>query len=58
MTYMFDNPTYNRVALPKNIEILYRRYALYSYCEGTRCDAHRRKLFTGIKIGFFLKTDC
>ena len=48
MTYMFESPTYNRIQMTKDIATRYPRYRLYSYCEGTRCEAHRRNQFTGI----------
>ena len=48
MTYMFENPTYIPITMPPNIQVLYRRYGLYSYCEGIRCEAHRRNQFSGI----------
>lgn len=49
MTYMFENPTYPQIALPADVETRYPRYSLHSYCEGTRCEAHRRSQFTGKK---------
>ena len=57
MTYMFENPTYHRIEMPEEVENRYRRYSLYSYCEGVRCEAHRRNQFTGIQSPsyFFLK---
>jgi hypothetical protein len=50
---MFENPTYHHISMPKDVQILYSRYGLYSYCEGVRCEAHRRNQFSGIKILFF-----
>lgn len=47
MTYMFENPVYHRIVMPIEIEKSYRRYSLYSYCEGVRCESHRRNHFTG-----------
>ncbi len=52
MTYMFENPTYHRIAMPNDIENRYPRYSLYSYCEGVRCEAHRRNQFSGIEYCF------
>jgi hypothetical protein len=49
MTWMFENPVYHRISMPKNIENHYPRYSLYSYCEGIRCETHRRNQFSGIK---------
>ncbi|CAF0933696.1 unnamed protein product [Rotaria sordida] len=54
MTYMFENPTYHRISLPIDIENRYRRYRLYSYCEGIRCEAHRRNQFTGFPVLFIV----
>ena len=48
MTYMFESPTYHRIVMAKDIAIRYPRYRLYSYCEGVRCEAHRRNQFAGI----------
>jgi glycosylphosphatidylinositol deacylase len=50
---MFENPTYHRISMPKNIQILYGRYSLYSYCEGVLCDSHRRNQFSGRQHCFF-----
>ena len=56
MTYMFENPTYHPITMPEDIQNRYLRYSLYSYCEGVRCEAHRRNQFSGIKyFVFFLK---
>jgi glycosylphosphatidylinositol deacylase len=49
---MFENPTYYQISMPKDIENRYPRYSLYSYCEGVRCDDHRRNRFMGIKSKF------
>ena len=59
MTYMFENPTYQRIVMPRKIGNDYPRYSLYSYCEGVRCEAHRRNEFTGINLHlqFFSKTN-
>ncbi|CAF0811000.1 unnamed protein product [Rotaria sp. Silwood1] len=54
MTYMFENPTYHRIPLPADVEKRYRRYGLYSYCEGSRCEAHRRNRFTGFPVLFIV----
>ena len=53
MTYMFENPTYHQISMPEDIQIRYRRYGLYSYCEGVRCEAHRRNQFSGMNNNFF-----
>ena len=47
MTYMFENPTYNRIAMSEDIEQRYPRYGLYSYCEGVQCEVHRKNRFSG-----------
>ena len=47
MTYMFENPTYLPIPLSRSIQVLYPRYGLYSYCEGARCESHRRNKFSG-----------
>ncbi|CAF0734942.1 unnamed protein product [Adineta steineri] len=54
MTYMFENPTYHRISMPDDIEIRYRRYGLYSYCEGSRCELHRQNVFTGSPVLFII----
>ncbi|CAM2698748.1 unnamed protein product [Rotaria socialis] len=54
MTYMFENPTYPRISLPKDVETRYPRYALHSYCEGARCEAHRRNQFVGYPVLFIV----
>ncbi|CAF4044047.1 unnamed protein product [Rotaria sp. Silwood2] len=54
MTYMFENPIYHRIALPIDVEKRYPRYGLYSYCEGIRCEAHRRNQFTGFPVLFIV----
>jgi glycosylphosphatidylinositol deacylase len=50
---MFENPVYHRILMTKDIQNRYPRYSLYSYCEGSRCEAHRRNQFSGIKKKFF-----
>jgi GPI inositol-deacylase len=47
MTNMFENPIYHRISLSQTIQMDFPRYGLYSYCEGTRCESHRRNQFTG-----------
>ncbi|UJR36520.1 hypothetical protein I4U23_029241 [Adineta vaga] len=54
MTYMFENPTYHRIAMPEDVQIRFRRYALYSYCEGVRCEAHERNHFSGSPVLFIV----
>lgn len=54
MTYMFENPVYNKISLTKQIESQYPRYGLYSYCEGQLCDSHRRNIFTGWPVLFIV----
>lgn len=49
---MFENPTYHRIRMSHTMETSYPRYSLYSYCEGVRCEAHRRDKFIGIKTNF------
>ena len=44
---MFENPTYNRIAMSDEVEQQYPRYGLYSYCEGRLCEAHRKHRFSG-----------
>ena len=44
---MFENPTYPGIPMPDSVQVLYPRYGLYSYCEGTRCESHRRNQFSG-----------
>ena len=55
MTYMYENPTYPRISMSSSIEKSYPRYGLYSYCEGSRCDAHRRKQFEGYFWMIFIR---
>jgi hypothetical protein len=52
MTYMFENPTYHRIVMPEDIQTRYPRYGLYSYCEGVRCESHRRNQFSGMNQFF------
>lgn len=47
MTYMYENPTYPQIPMPDAVKKSYPRYSLHSYCEGTRCEAHRRNQFEG-----------
>ncbi|CAF4320417.1 unnamed protein product, partial [Rotaria magnacalcarata] len=50
----FENPTYPRISLPADVETRYPRYALHSYCEGVRCEAHRRNQFIGYPVLFIV----
>ncbi|CAF1364230.1 unnamed protein product [Adineta ricciae] len=54
MTYMFEAPTYHRIQMAKDVEIRFRRYGLYSYCEGVRCEAHKRNQFSGSPVLFIV----